>query len=235
MGALNQRYDIVVVLLVFFLAIFFEGRESFSLLEDETISYRQLMRVHNAPPEVTSPLEEVVIVFTDEDFYTDYDKFPLTRVDLSTIVQRLSDMGAAVIAVDMLLDFNSSYGEDPTLELAFAAAGNVQMVSQAQFEGADFLHLNKAIPRLDAVTTSGYSNISSNSSISESIGRLRIYPQINEAIGEWPFAVQAVASYLQTDDVTVEDGVLDIGGKLQVQLNQFNEIYIDYPLLPPDG
>ena len=235
MGALNQRYDILVVLLVFFLAIFLESRESFSLLEDETLSYRQILRAHNAPPEVTSPLEEVVIVFTDEDFYTEYDKYPLTRVDLSTIVQRLGEMGAAVIAVDMLLDFNSSYGEDPTLELAFEGAGNVQMVSQAQFEGTEFLHLNKAIPRFDAVTTSGYSNISSNSTISESIGRLRIYPQINEALGEWPFAVKAVASYLQTDDVSLRDGILDIGGEVQVPLNQFNEIYIDYPLLPPDG
>ncbi|MFT5562607.1 MAG: adenylate cyclase [Candidatus Azotimanducaceae bacterium] len=235
MAALNQRYDILVVLMVFFLAIFLESRESFSLLEDETLSYRQILRAHNAPAEVTAPLEDVVIVFTDEDFYTEYDKYPLTRVDLSTIVQRLSEMGAAVIAVDMLLDFNSSYGEDPTLELAFESAGNVQMVSQAQFEGAEFLHLNKAIPRFDAVTTSGYSNISSNSAISESIGRLKIYPQINEAIGEWPFAVQAVASYLQTDDISLHDGILDIGGQIQVPLNQFNEIYIDYPLLPPDG
>ncbi|MFT4677221.1 MAG: adenylate cyclase [Patiriisocius sp.] len=235
MGALNQRYDILVVLMVFFLAIFLEGRESFSLLEDETLSYRQILRAHNAPPEVTAPLEEVVIVYTDEEFYTAYDKFPLRRVDLSTIVERLHQMGAAVIAVDMLLDFNSAYGEDPTLALAFENAANVQLVSQAQFEGEEFLVLNKAIPRFDAVTSSGYSNISSNSAISESIGRLRIYPQINEKIGEWPFAVQAVATYLQTDDVTVEDNLLDFGGQLQVPLNQFNELYIDYPLLPPDG
>tara|TARA_R110002072_G_scaffold1598_6_gene13617 strand:- start:48393 stop:50468 length:2076 start_codon:yes stop_codon:yes gene_type:complete len=235
MGALNQRYDILVVLMVFFLAIFFESRESFSLLEDETLSYRQLLRAHNAPEAVTSPLEEVVIVFTDEAFYTEYDKFPLRRVDLSTLVERLHQMGAAVIAVDMLLDFNSAYGEDPTLALAFESAGNVQLVSQAQFNGEEFSHLNKAIPRFDEVTTSGYSNISSNSVISESIGRLRIYPQINESIGEWPFAVQAVASYLQTDDVTVADNMLDFGGQLQVPLNQFNEVYIDYPLLHPDG
>lgn len=235
MGALNQRYDILVVLMVFFFAIFFEGRESFSLLEDETLSYRQILRAHNAPPEVTAPLEEVVIVYTDEEFYTAYDKFPLRRVDLSTIVERLHQMGAAVIAVDMLLDFNSAYGEDPTLELAFESAGNVQLVSQAQFEGTEFLHLNKAISRFDAVTSSGYSNISSNSVISESIGRLRIYPQINEKIGEWPFAVQAVATYLQTDEITLEDNLLDFGGQLQVPLNQFNEIYIDYPLLRSDG
>jgi len=239
MGALNQRYDILVVLMVFFLAIFFEGRESISLLEDETLSYRHILRAHNAPPEVTAPLEEVVIVYTDEEFYTAYDQFPLRRVDLATIVERLHQMGAKVIAVDMLLDFKSAYGEDPTLELAFETAGNVQLVSTADIEGEEFLGLNKAIPSFDAVTSSGYSNISSNSVLSESIGRLRIYPQINEAIGELPFAVQAVATYLQTDDVpidvTVKDNVLDFGGQLQVTLNQFNEIYIDYPLLPPNG
>ena len=76
MAALNQRYDILVVLLVFFLAIFLERAESFSLLEDETLSYRQLLRTYNAPPEVTSPIEEITIVYTDEAFYEEYDKFP---------------------------------------------------------------------------------------------------------------------------------------------------------------
>lgn len=237
MGALNQRYDIIVVLMVFFLAIYLEQRESFSLLEDETLSYRQILRAHNAPPEVVSPIEDVVVVYTDEAFYAEYDKYPLRRVDLSTIIERLGKMGAAVIGVDMLLDFNSAYGEDPTLELAFKSAGNVQLVSQAQFEGDEFVQINKAIPRFDAVTTSGYSNISSNSAISESIGRLKIYPEVSEAAGEWPYAVRAVASYIgvEPSDITVEDGLLDFAGVLQVPLNQFNEVYIDYPLLPPNG
>lgn len=235
MAALNQRYDILVVLLVFFLAIFFERSESFSLLEDETLSYRQILRAHNAPPEVTSPLEEILVVYTEEQFYAEYGMFPLRRVDLSTIIERLKYMGAQVIAVDMLLDFNSAYGEDPTLELAFQEAGNVQLVSQAQIEGSEFVQVNKAIPRFDAVTTSGYTNISSNSAISESISRLRIYPEIAEEAGEWPYAIQAVATYLGTDDISITDGVLRIGEDVSVPLNQFNEIYIDYPLLPPNG
>ena len=235
MGLLNKRYDAVAIVIVFFLAIFLEQIEAFSLLEDETISYRQLLRTYNADEEVTMPSEDIVIVYTDEEFYEEYDKFPLRRVDLSTIVERLREMGATVIAVDMLLDFNSAYGEDPTLELAFVQAGNVQLVSQAQFENDEFVQINKAIPRFAEVTTSGYSNISSNSAISESIGRLRIYPEINETVGEWPFAVQAVASYLDTDEIFIEDGVLYIGDEIAVGLNQFNEIYIDYPLLPSDG
>lgn len=238
MAALNQRYDILVVLLVFFLAIFFEQSESFSLIEDETLSYRQLLRVHNAPPEVTSPLEEILVVYTDEAFYAEYEKFPLKRVDLATIIERLKYMGAQVIAVDMLLDFNSAYGEDPTLELAFEEAGNVQLVSQAQIIGNEFVQLNKAIPRFDEVTWSGYTNISSNSAISESITRLRIYPQVAEEAGEWPYAVAAVAHFLGVDTADIfidDDRVLNIGEDVQVPLNQFNEIYIDYPLLPPNG
>lgn len=236
MAVLNQRYDILVVLLVFFLAIFAERYESFSLLEDETLSYRQILRAHNAPPELTSPLEdEILVVYTDEAFYAEYEKFPLKRVDLATIIERLKYMGASVIAVDMLLDFNSAYGEDPTLELAFEEAGNVQLVSQAQIVGDEFVQLNKAIPRFDTVTSSGYTNISSNSAISESITRLRIYPQVAEEVGEWPYSVKAVANYLGTDDISIEDQVLYIGEEVSVPLNQFNEFYIDYPLLPPNG
>ena len=236
MAALNQRYDILVVLLVFFLAIFLEQAESFSLLEDETLSYRQLLRTYNAPPEVTSPLEEITIVYTDEAFYEEYEKFPLKRVDLGVLIERLKYMGAQVIAVDMLLDFNSAYDEDPTLEQAFAEAGNVQLVSQAQIEGSEFIQLNKSIPRFDAVKSSGYTNISSNSAISESITRLKIYPEISEEEGEWPYSVKVVANFLGTEDISITDkNELDIGGEIQVSLNQFNEIYIDYPLLPSDG
>ena len=59
-------------------------------------------------------------------------------VDLSTIILRLQDMGAKVIGVDMLLDFKSAYGEDPTLADALADAGNILLVSQAQIEGDEY-------------------------------------------------------------------------------------------------
>ncbi|MCB1645229.1 MAG: adenylate/guanylate cyclase domain-containing protein [Pseudomonadales bacterium] len=228
----NNRYDLLAVIFLFLLAMIFEYREAFSLLEDEMLSYRQLMRTYYADPEVTEPIEDVLIVFTDEAFYEEYDKYPLRRVDLSTLIIRLAEMNASVIGVDMLLDFNSAYGEDPTLADAFAQAGNVLLVSQAQFEGDEFQHINTAIPRFDELTSNGYSNISSNSAVLQSIVRLRVYPEI-AAEGTWPFAVQAVANYLGTEPEL--DGQTLRFGDLEVALDQFNDLYIDYPLLRSSG
>lgn len=236
MGATN-RYDILAIVLVFMLAIFLEHRESFSMLEDETLSYRQIARIYNAPEEDVTPIEDVVLVYTDEAFFEEYDKFPLRRTDLSTLIVRLNNMGAAVIGVDMLLDFNSAYGEDPSLVAALVEAENVLMVSTAQIVDDTFVGLNKAIPKIDEVTISGYSNISSNSNVSEKIVRLRVYPDVNESIGEWPFSVRAVIELLgiEPEEVTLENNVLSFAGELDVQLDQFNDLYIDFPLLPHDG
>jgi adenylate cyclase len=231
MGSNQQRYDLIAVVFFFLLAMILEYREAFSLIEDETLSYRQILRTHYGDDFFTSPSEDVVIIFTDEDFYAEYDKYPLRRTDLSTIILRLHDMGAAVIAVDMLFDFNSAYGEDPTLEDALKEAGNVLMVSQAEIEEGEYRALNTAIDRFNDVTKNGYSNISPNSAISESIVRLRIHEEMVNLFDAWPFAVKAVSMYLE-EEPELEDGVLTIGPETEVQLDQFDEMYIDYPLLP---
>ena len=62
MSILNQRIDIIAIVLFFLFAIFLEKNEAFSLAEDETLSYRQLLRTYNANEVVTSPSEDVVIV-----------------------------------------------------------------------------------------------------------------------------------------------------------------------------
>ena len=232
MGKSDKRNDLFVIVVIFLVALLFEYRETFSLIEDETLSYRQLLRTYNADPELTSPAEDIVIVYTDEEFYEEYDKYPLRRVDLSTILVRLKEMGAAVIAVDMLLDFKSAYGEDPSLEDALVEAGNVLLVSQAQFENEEFVGVNYAIDRFSGQTSNGYSNISSNSAISQSIVRLRVYPEIAET-GQWPFAVEAVSQYLGIEPELV-GRTLTIGD-IEASLDHFNDLYIDYPLLPPDG
>jgi adenylate cyclase len=231
MGENQKRYDLIAVVFFFLFAMILEYREAFSLVEDETLSYRQILRTHFGDDYLTSPSEDVVIVYTDEDFYTQYDKFPLTRVDLSTIIVSLKAMGASVIGVDMLLDFNSAYGEDPTLESALVEADNVLLVSQAQIEGDDYTGLNTAIDRFEKVTRHGYSNISPNSAISESIVRLRIHQKMADNFDSWPFAVEAVAMYLD-EEPSIEDGYLNIGADIRVPLDQFGEMYIDYPSLP---
>ena len=236
MGSNTNGRGVAVIVFVFFLAIIFEYLEAFSLVEDETLSYRQILRTHYGDSDLTSPSEDVVIVYTDEDFYEDYDKFPLRRVDLSTIIVRLKSMGAAVIGVDMLLDFNSAYGEDPTLADALKEAGNVLLVSQAEFRGEEFVGVNTAIQKFAELTEPGYSNISANSAISESIVRLHVYSEVANNGDMWPFAVKAV-SMLLGGEPKIADGALEIGDDIVVDLDQFNEIYIDYPLLPsgPDG
>lgn len=231
MGSNQQRYDLFAVVFFFVLAMILEYREAFSLIEDETLSYRQILRTHYGDDSFTSPSEDVVIVFTDEEFYAEYDKYPLRRTDLSTIVVRLKDMGASVVAIDMLLDFNSAYGEDPTLEDALIEAGNVLMVSQAEIKGRKYTALNTAIDRFNDVTHNGYSNISPNSAISESIVRLRIHKEMVNLFDAWPFAVKAVAMSRE-EEPELANGVLSIGPEIEVQLDQFDEMYIDYPLLP---
>ena len=84
MGESRKRYDLITIVFVFLFAIIMEYREAFSLLEDETLSYRQILRTHYADESLTSPSEDIVIVYTDEEFYTEYDKYPLRRTDLST-------------------------------------------------------------------------------------------------------------------------------------------------------
>ena len=231
----NQKhYDLIAVVLFFLLAIFLEYREAFSLIEDETLSYRQILRTHYGDESLVSPHEDLVIVYTDEAFYEEYDKYPLRRVDLSTIIVRLGEMGASVIGVDMLLDFNSAYGEDPTLESALQETGNVLMVSQAEIERDEFKALNTAIERFAAITEHGYSNITSNSAISESVVRLRIHPEMVELYDAWPFIVKAAAMHLE-EQPSIENGVLSLGPDIEVKLDQFNDMYIDYPLLPVLG
>ena len=231
MGSNQQRYDLIAVVFFFLVAMFLEYREAFSLIEDETLSYRQILRTHYGDDFFTNPSEDVVIVFTDEEFYTEYDKYPLRRTDLSTIILRLNDMGASVVAIDMLLDFNSAYGEDPTLEDALAETGNVLLVSQAEIEKGEYLGLNTAIDRFNDVTNHGYSNIAPNSAISESIVRLRIHREMVNLFDAWPFAVKAV-SMSREEEPELVNGVLSIGPEIEVQLDQFDEMYIDYPLLP---
>lgn len=230
MGNDTRRYDVIAIVVLFLMAVFLEYKEAFSLVEDETLSYRQILRTHYGDPGHTSPGEDVMIIYTDEAFYAEYGVYPLRRVDLALIVERLAEMNASVIGVDILLDFNSAYDEDPALESALRQAGNVLLVSQAEIIDGEYRGINRAIPRFDEYADSGYSNISPNSAISESIVRLRVYPEVADA-GEWPFAVQAVANHLGAAP-RLDGRMLSIGEEVNILLDQFGDIYIDYPLLP---
>ena len=93
MDIFKKNYDLLAVLLLFSLAAFFEFKENFSLIEDETLSYRQILRTHLGDPTITEPARDIVIVYTDEEFYSEYDMYPLRRTDLAKMIDRLKKNG----------------------------------------------------------------------------------------------------------------------------------------------
>ncbi|MCH7846442.1 MAG: CHASE2 domain-containing protein [Acidobacteria bacterium] len=125
MKGLIGRYDILITVFFFLLAIPAEYSEVFSAFEDQTVSLRHTMR---GGVELD---QNIVFVSTDEEFFQAYAGFPLRRTDIGRIAKNISDLGAAVVAVDVLLDFPSSYGEDPEAAELLTTAGNVVLVSQA--------------------------------------------------------------------------------------------------------
>ena len=148
--AVENSFFIALISLTFLLFSLFQYQDAFTAIEDQVYSAKQLLRNNIRAPQSQVSLDDpVLIVYTDEAFYAEYNAFPLRRTDLATIVQRLSDLGARVIGIDMLLDFNSAYGEDPSLEQTFANSDNLVLVSQAVFRDGQFVELNKPIPRFD--------------------------------------------------------------------------------------
>ena len=232
MKKLLKRYDILATIVLFLLAVPAEYYESFALLEEQTISFRHLLRMSVASPEKTQfSKEAIVLVNTDEKFFKEYGSFPLRRTDIGKIAENLRALGARVVAIDLLMDFPSSYKEDlPTAE-SFKKAGNVLLVSQAEFRGSEFIKVNYATPVLKAESEAGYTNIGSQSAIVTSLSRLKIYPEVVEQANGWPFAVKALAMYLGVEP-KIEDNVLKLGRDIAVPLDQFSNFYIDFPALP---
>ncbi|MEO5362219.1 MAG: adenylate/guanylate cyclase domain-containing protein [Magnetococcus sp. DMHC-8] len=233
MKKLLGRYDLWATVLLFLLAVPAEHNEMFALLEEQTISFRQLLRMSMAKPEQTRfSKDAIVLVNTDEKFFKEYGSFPLRRTDVGKITENLRSLGARVVAVDLLMDFPSSYGEDPPTAESFKKAGNVMVVSQAEFRKSAFVKLNKATPVLDAVTKNGYTNIGSQSAIVTSLSRLKVYDTVvDQNRRVWPFAVQALAMYLGVEP-RLENNVLKLGNDIAVPLDQFGNFYIDFPALP---
>ena len=148
LGKARELFDLPLIVCVFILFTALEYSEAFTLVEDELLSYRQAFRHASGDQQAVKPLPSVRVIYTDEAFYDEYQAYPLRREDLGTLILRLKAMGAAVIGVDMLLDSPSAYGEDPALAGAMASAGNVLLVSQAEFKDAVFQGMNYRFPTL---------------------------------------------------------------------------------------
>ncbi|MBF0272600.1 MAG: adenylate/guanylate cyclase domain-containing protein [Magnetococcales bacterium] len=232
-GKFLIRYDIMATVILFLLMIPAEYHETFALLEEQTISMRQLLRMSLAKPEKTRFSKDIFLVNTDEKFFDKYGSFPLRRTDLGRIATNLTALGAKVVALDVLMDFPSSYQEDEPTAKALKEAGNVLLVAQADFKDGQFFRLNRATAKLAEVTKNGYTNISSPSAIITSLSRLKIYPEIARKENGWPYAIMALAMYWGVEP-RLENNILHLGDRLAIPLNQTNELYIDFPQLP-DG
>lgn len=226
-----KRWDVFVTLLLFFATIPAERFEIFSLLEDQTISIRQILRTTMGDPEQTQLREEVMVVALDEALYAEYGSFPFRRTDLGLIAERLAEFGASVVVLDFLMDFRSSYGEDEPTAAMFDEAGNVLLVSFANFDGDKFLGLSYPNEVLKASANTGYSNLQPTSAIVDNISRVRVHKSITNNEDGWPVAIQAVAQHLGATP-KLEGNVLTIGS-LTIPLDQFGDLYIDYPRLDP--
>ncbi|MEE4384732.1 MAG: serine/threonine-protein kinase, partial [Pseudomonadales bacterium] len=233
MQNLLKRYDVLWTVVIFLLMIPAERFEAFSLLEDEFLGFRHLLRWQFADTaEVTFSSDEIVLVNTDEEFYEDYGGFPLRRADYGVLAANLAELGAKVVAIDALFDYPNSYGEDPRTAELFETAGNVVLVSKADIDadGRRFIDLTYPIPAFRDVAVSGYSNIQSQSSLRTRITRLRVFPEITTRPDGWPFAVQTLAEWMDVEP-RLEAGELVLGD-LRLPLDRGLDFYIDFPELP---
>ncbi|HSG90761.1 MAG TPA: serine/threonine-protein kinase [Pseudomonadales bacterium] len=233
MQNLLKRYDILWTVLIFLLMIPAEHFEIFSLIEDEFLSYRHLIRWQAADVDaVTFSSDDIVLINTDEEFYEEYGGFPLRRADYGVIARNLAALGARVVAIDALFDYPNSYGEDPETAQMFAEAGNVVLVSKADIDsdGRRFLDITYPIAAFREVASSGYSNIQSQSSLRTRITRVRVYPEITRRENGWPFAVEALSQFLG-EPAQLADGVLTIG-EFEIPLDHGLDFYVDFPEMP---
>ena len=230
MRNVSKRYDIFLTVLFFLIAIPAQHFEWFALLEDQTLSFRHQLRLAYGDAKALAFSSDVVLVNVDEPFFKAYKSFPLRRTDIGTIVTNLKALGARVIAVDMLMDFPSSYNEDPALAKALADADNTVLVAQGEFRDRKFVRINYPTDMLDKASASAYTNIQSNSNLVTTLSRLKIYPEMTGERGGWPFAVRAAAMYLGVEP-KLDGNTLVLGGR-RIPLDYQDLLYIDFPPLP---
>ncbi|MEE4297993.1 MAG: CHASE2 domain-containing protein [Pseudomonadales bacterium] len=225
-GELGKRWDIPLTVVLLLLAIVAERGEWFSVLEDQTVGFRHLVRVSGDG--VPFPEDTISFVNQDEGFFDAYGSWPLRRADLARAARNMHELGARVVVIDNLFDFPSSYGEDEPAAALLAQAGEPLVVSQGRVEDGRLTDINYPIDAIRAVTRSGYTNIESSSGLVENMGRLRLFPEAVEFEDGWPFSVQAVALYLG-ETPRLEDRTLHFGDALSVPLSHRHELYLDFP------
>ncbi|MEO5375382.1 MAG: adenylate/guanylate cyclase domain-containing protein [Alphaproteobacteria bacterium] len=230
MEKLFRRYDILLIIMLFLMVVPAERAELFSLAEDQTLSFRHLMRMSYGDVQANRASPDIVLVNTDEAFFKAYGSFPLRRTDIGRIVENLATLGARIVAIDVLMDFPSSYGEDPVLAGALRRSGNTLLVAQADIKDGRARKVNLPTKTLDDASPSAYTNISSTSALVTTLSRLKLYPEVSNQRGGWPFAVKVASMYLGAEP-RLDGSTLSIGS-VTIPLDHENTFYIDFPPLP---
>ena len=186
------------------------------------------MRTSLADPGLMRLRDEIVLVSLDEALYEEYGSFPFRRTDLGKIAETVAGFGASVVALDFLMDFRSSYGEDEPTAAMLRKADNVLLVSYANFDGNRFEKLSYPNETLRAAARTGYSNLQPTSRLVDNLARVRVFEEITNNKDGWPFAIQVLSMYWGVEP-TLERNTLKLGDRLEVELDQFGDIYIDFP------
>ena len=230
MNKLIRRPDIWISFALFLLMIPAERLELFSSIENWLLGNRHIVRLNTLDADQTQfAYDDILIVDTEEEFFDEYGSWPLKRSDIAKLTTLIKKLGAEVIALDMLMDFPNGYGEDPLLAEALETAGNTIVVAQLEFDGdGKFQGVNYPTETLKVATESGYTN---HTLIGNKISRVRFFPEQIEEHNVWPFAIKTLAMYKGVEP-KLEDGKLIIGD-INVPLDQFNDLWVDLPALPP--
>ena len=229
MGKLIRRPDLWISLALFLLMIPAERFELFSSLENWLHGNRHIFRLHALEKEKTKfAYDDILIVDTEEEFFDEYGSWPLKRADIAKLTTNIKKLGAKVIALDMLMDLPNGYDEDPILAEALKNAGNTIVVATLKFDKDDkFQEVYYPTETLKVATESGYTNLTA---IGNNYSRVRFFPEKIKEHNLWPFAVKTLAMYKGVDPI-LEDRQLTIGD-IVVPLDQFNDLWIDFPSLP---
>ena len=204
----------------------------FSSMENWLQGNRHIVRLNTLDADKTQfAYDDIIIVDTEEEFFDEYGSWPLKRSDIAKLTTLIKKLGAEVIALDMLMDFPNGYGEDPILAEALESAGNTIVVAQLEFDGdGNFQGVNHPTETLKVATESGYTN---HTLIGNKMSRVRFFPEEIEESNVWPFAIKTLAMYKGVEP-KLEDGQLIIGD-ISVPLDQFNDLWVDLPALPPNA
>jgi PAS domain S-box-containing protein len=227
-----KRFEIWGLLFIVIATVFCEYYELFSLIEDQTLSYRQLIRTSYRN---VSSSNDIVLVSLDNEYYNKTRVKPFKRSDLAKIIQNVNKLGAKQIVVDILMPYAHPVPEedaqlfglliDPVYENVILSS-HIEFNSECSF--GEIIYPSETV--MPPSRPTGYVNIISPSAVVTFLSRLRIYPALAQNDNIWPLAVLSASNFLNTTP-HIENHSLHLGDRV-FQLDHHNDLYIDYSPVP---